>query len=258
MPFLETFRQWNVSPNTFVRECLGATPDDWQEKALVSYAAHNWTSITGCMGCGKTTVLAWLALHFLITRLDGRIAVTSATLKSLEDNLWHDVLMWIDRSNFLKNNLFIQSQNIIRYGENHMSVISKRNWNGTKEHQMAVFSSFFGSDHCLYIADEAENVPKSVLTSTYRRIPECKYLIAGSPSRAGGALYEAKLDKKWQHINVTGDPDAPNRSPRVQIDWAQQMIERYGRDNAWVRAKVLGEWPFNINAPATSFQPQTA
>ena len=35
----------------------------------------------------------------------------------------------------------------------------------------------------------------------------------------------------------------PRRTPRVSIEWANQQIEKYGRDNPWVLINVFGEFP---------------
>ena len=44
-------------------------------------------------------------------------------------------------------------------------------------------------------------------------------------------------------IEITGDPDDPNRSPRISIQWAREQITKYGRDNAWVLVNVFGKFP---------------
>jgi phage terminase large subunit len=50
-------------------------------------------------------------------------------------------------------------------------------------------------------------------------------------------------------VTITGDPDDPNRSPRIKLEWAKQQISQYGRENPWVKINVLGEFPpASINA----------
>jgi phage terminase large subunit len=50
-------------------------------------------------------------------------------------------------------------------------------------------------------------------------------------------------------VTITGDPDDPNRSPRIKLEWAKQQIAQYGRDNPWVKINVLGDFPpSSINA----------
>ena len=50
-------------------------------------------------------------------------------------------------------------------------------------------------------------------------------------------------------IEITGDPDDPARSPRIDTEWARQQIHDHGRDNPWVMVNVLGKFPpASINA----------
>jgi hypothetical protein len=87
-------------------------------------------------------------------------------------------------------------------------------------------------------------------------------------------LYEAatRLRHLWTIIKVTGDPDDPHawvNSPRVvaaatpgqqsPAEWARQQIAAYGRDNPWVKAYILGEFPpASINTLLTLEQVEAA
>jgi hypothetical protein len=62
-------------------------------------------------------------------------------------------------------------------------------------------------------------------------------------------LFAASQSDNWTVIRITGDPDDPKRSPRIDIEWARQQIALYGRENAWVMAYILGRFPpGSINA----------
>jgi hypothetical protein len=58
-------------------------------------------------------------------------------------------------------------------------------------------------------------------------------------------LYAAvtTLRELWTIITITGDPDDPNRSPRISLEWAKEMIAKYGRSDPWVMAYILGLFP---------------
>jgi hypothetical protein len=60
-----------------------------------------------------------------------------------------------------------------------------------------------------------------------------------------GPLYAActKARRFWRVIEITADPDNPNRTTRVSIEHARQQIANYGRDNPWVKVRVFGEFP---------------
>jgi hypothetical protein len=44
-------------------------------------------------------------------------------------------------------------------------------------------------------------------------------------------------------IEITGDPDSPKRSTRIDPAWARAQILQYGADNPWVLANVFGKFP---------------
>lgn len=41
-------------------------------------------------------------------------------------------------------------------------------------------------------------------------------------------------------VEVTDDP---MRAPRISLQWANEQIEKYGKDNSWVLVNVFGEFP---------------
>lgn len=50
-------------------------------------------------------------------------------------------------------------------------------------------------------------------------------------------------------VVITGDPDDPRRSKRIDPVWASEQIKAYGRDNPWVKSFILGQFPpSSINA----------
>jgi phage terminase large subunit len=70
-------------------------------------------------------------------------------------------------------------------------------------------------------------------------------LQAGNPTSHSGMLYAAatQLRDKWFIIRITGDPDDPRRSKRIDITWAGEQIRLWGRDNPWVMSFILGLFP---------------
>jgi hypothetical protein len=60
-----------------------------------------------------------------------------------------------------------------------------------------------------------------------------------------GPLYDAAVTHRHlsQVIKVTGDPDDPKRSPRVDLEWARQQVETYSRSSPWGMVNVLAMFP---------------
>src|ERR1700676_5035469 len=80
--------RWREQPQLFVRECLGVTPDAWQDDVLAAFPTNQRLAMKACKGPGKTAVEVWLAWNFLLTRSHPKIAATSITRENLADNLW--------------------------------------------------------------------------------------------------------------------------------------------------------------------------
>jgi phage terminase large subunit len=105
--------------------------------------------------------------------------------------------------------------------------------------------------HAKYIAyflDESGDMPTSLGRTAEQGLGNCawgKILTGGNTTSQTGLLYEVAVRQRhlWTVFSITGDPTNPKRSPRVPIDWAKQQIESYGRENPWVMAFVLGEFP---------------
>src|SRR4051794_5867971 len=85
------------NPVLFVRELLGAEPDRWQVAFLQNVAKHDRVAVRSGHGVGKTTVLAWLCLWFLLTRFPVKIAVTAPSATQLESALLPEVSKWMRR-----------------------------------------------------------------------------------------------------------------------------------------------------------------
>jgi phage terminase large subunit len=103
------------------------------------------------------------------------------------------------------------------------------------------------ADYILFILDESGGIPDAVMASAEAALSTCKE--GHIPSRKPDALGRPSLSglhkrrHMWRVFEMTGDPDDPKRSPRVSNEWARQQIEKYGRDNPWVRINVFAEFP---------------
>ncbi|HEY4171308.1 MAG TPA: hypothetical protein VGM96_31240, partial [Reyranella sp.] len=97
----EAFQAWNDDPPRFVRNVFGVRPDPWQDEVLAAFPKAPRLAMKACKGPGKTTVMAWLAWNFLLTRDDPKIAATSVSGDNLADNLWAEMAKWQAKSPML-------------------------------------------------------------------------------------------------------------------------------------------------------------
>jgi phage terminase large subunit len=97
---------------------------------------------------------------------------------------------------------------------------------------------------CCSVIDESGAIPTTVLRAAEQALSNCEFgkiLQAGNPISLEGMLYAAatQLAHQWHIIRVTGDPDDPKRSPRIDLEWARHQID-LRPDNPWVMSYILG------------------
>jgi len=248
---------WRSDPVKFVRDLFNVEPDEWQKDVLEAFASRDKDksriSMCAAAGPGKSTALAWCALNFLLCYADignhPKGAAVSVTQDNLKDNLWPEIAKWMNRSEMLRE-MFVWTKTRV-FAKEHPETwfISARSWSkSADEEEQGRTLSGLHSDYVLYLIDESGDIPIPVLRSAEQGLTSCRWgkiLQAGNPTSHEGMLYASttKLRDKWFVININGDPDDPKRSPRIDIEWAREQINNYGRDNPWVMSYILGKFP---------------
>jgi hypothetical protein len=261
----QRLKVWRDDPCRFVLDVFGALPDRWQEQALQAIAVDQRVAMSACKGPGKSCVLAWTIWWFLATRVDAQIICTSVTGKNLQDGLWKELAVWQSKSGLLQDLFEITSERIISREQPKTWWASARSWaQDADATQQANTLAGFHAAHVMIVLDEIGSYPLGVLAAAEgifaNKDVEAKIVGAGNPTRPDGPLYliagknrgvlpearrkgEKQKPGKWDVIFITGDPDDPARSPRIDAAWAQQLIDDFGRDHDWVRVNVLGQFP---------------
>lgn len=251
-------RKYRFNLHAFAFEQFGMTPDLWQSDvfdAVVSGdPAKQRISLQACVGPGKTAVLAIIGWWFLtVWGTPGnhpKGAAVSVTEDNLNDNLWPEFAKWRSRSPLIMEMFEWTKTRIFAKDHPETWFISARTYSKTAdpEEQGRTLSGLH-SDYVLALVDESGEVPPAVLRAAEQALSTNpifgKIIQAGNPSSLEGALYAAAstLAHLWHVVRITGDPDDPKRSPRINIDWARQQIATYGRDNPWIMYSILGLFP---------------
>ena len=243
--------RWRLHADDFVRECIGVTPDAWQLEALqsVSRPEIERVGMKACKGPGKTAVLAWIVLWFLVTRPYSKVACTSISGDNLSTNLWPELAKWLSQSAFLMATCeWTKTRVSVKEAPDQWFAVA-RSWSQSADAtQQANTLAGIHADYVLFVLDESGGMPQAIMTTAEAVLAtgkETKIVQAGNPTSLDGPLYRACVTDRalWHVVTITGDPDAPNRSPRIKAEWARQQITQYGRDNPWVTINVLGEFP---------------
>lgn len=250
-------RSWRENPVQFVYDNFQVDPDPWQREALSAFASTDEDkrriSLQACAGPGKSAVLAWCGWNFLGCYAEKgnhpKGAAVSITADNLKDNLWPEFSKWQSRSEYLKAAFTWTKERI--YANDHPETwfMSARSFAKTaNEEEQGRTMSGLHSEFVLCLFDESGDMPPAVLRAGEQALTACKWgklMQAGNPTSHTGMLYAAatRLRHQWYIIRITSDPDDPNRSSRIDIKWAREQIQNYGRDNPWVMAYILGMFP---------------
>lgn len=251
-------RGWREQPAQYVHENFQVEPDIWQLRALEAFASQDpitfRISLQACAGPGKSAVLAWCGLNFLSCYGEKgehpKAAAISITADNLKDNLWAEFSKWQSRSPFLMGALTWTKERIFAKDHPETWFMSARSFSkkANEEEQGRTLSGLH-SKYVLYLIDESGDIPPSVLKSAEQGLstgPKFgKIVQAGNPTSLTGMLHAAatELADMWTIIRITGDPDDLSRSNRISIEWAREQIKKYGRENPWVMAFILGLFP---------------
>lgn len=252
-----SIRRWRHDTRAMVRELFKVEPDIWQGLFLVALCNHDVPkmriALQACAGPGKSTALAWAGLWFMLCHGElgehPKGAAISSTGENLQDNLWAEIAKWRQRSELLMNAFDLTTSALFSRDHPDTWFLSARSFSKTAdpEEQGRTLSGLH-SKYVLILVDESGDTPVQVLKTGEQAFARCEFgriCQAGNPTSLDGMLYAASttLADQWYVLRITGDPDATDRSPRIDIDWAREQIEKWGRDDPWVMAYILGTFP---------------
>ena len=250
-----TIAERRADPVRFVREVFGAEPDAWQVDALRAVAKNPKVAMSACKGPGKSCLLAWVILWFLASHHNAQVIATSITADNLKDNLWKELAYWRAKSPLLQAAFEFNAERIKSVDHPNTWWVSARAFSQSADpSQQANTLAGFHGENILIVLDEVGDYPMGVLAAAeaiFANKVNAKLVVAGNPTSVHGPLYAivTKDAASWHAVFITGDPDDPKRSPRIDIDWARAEIAKHGRDNPWVMVNILGLFP-----PAASNQ----
>lgn len=254
-------REWRHDPVKFVRDVFHAEPDAWQLDVLTMAGkpGRKRIAMKACAGPGKTAVLAWLGWHrlacFAARNEHPKGAAVSITSDNLKDNLWAELARWQNESQFLQQAFVWQKERIFARDHPETWFLSAKGWSKSSDLE-AIGRTLSGlhSRFPFYLIDESGDIPPNMVRSAEQGLTSCDdglIITAGNTTSQTGLLYEVctRGREQWQVMSITADPEDPMRTPRVDIGWARENIAKYGRDNPWVMAYILGQFPpGSINA----------
>lgn len=230
---LDTYREDAVK---FVREVLGVDPTPHQEAVLRSLTSEKSIVIKSGHGVGKTALLSWVVLWWLLTKPLSKVPITAPTMHQLKDIFWSELSYWYSRSELMQR-LFERGATKLhprsdKYKDTWFAVLVS----ARKPENMQGFHSrdlLFVVDEAFGISDEMFQVIDGALTNK-----GAKLIAVGNPTKTHGYMYDAfKSDEFLKFTFSSVD------SPLVSKAWLERMEKLYGKESDVYKVRVLGEFP---------------
>lgn len=249
---------WKADPVLFVRDNFKVEPDAWQADTLALLGApsrpRRRIGMKACTGPGKSALLAWAGWHRLVCFAEKgehpKGYALSVTADNLKDTLWAELSKWQTRSPFLTEAFAWTKERIFARDHPETWFLSARAF--AKDADAEAIGRTLSGLHSKFpfiLLDETGEMPISVARAADQiftgDLIDGAVLAAGNPTSTDGLLYHicSTARSGWDIITITADPDDPKRTPRVDIEHAREMIRLYGKDNPWVMATILGQFP---------------
>lgn len=242
----------------FAQNVLRVQGDKWQtlywEACSLINNDKRMLALNACKGPGKSFALAVAGWWWMFTRWHANGVAMSITGDNLRDCLWTEFARLQQRSPMLETLFAHRGERIESKDYPKDWWLSARSFpqNADKGQQANTLAGVHGR-HPIVICDEVGDYPDGVVVAAEAVLaslvdgkpPDGRVMLAGNPTSTEGPLYRVtKRDRqRWWVYEISSDPKDPNRTPRVDVEWAQAQIDTWGRESDFVKVNILGQFP---------------
>lgn len=230
------------NPVLFVKSVIGFDLTEQQTKLIE--AAHKMDARVACKsatGTGKTTTLACLILHQLITQPSCKILATAPSSGQLKRGLRSELELLHGRMQPLFKNQYELQQDVVyltgKKGTQFCSLVSADTSN---QESLAGFHA----KKVLVLMDEASAIEQEKYDTLVGNLTTkgSSLIQISNPVRSDGPFRnlwaKPENQKLWELITL----DAFH-SPLISKEWIDMIRAEYGEDSDFWRMRVLGEFP---------------
>ena len=234
--------EWRRSPRRFVTEVFDPAPtlEAWQGQALDLVGEHDRVAIRSGHGVGKTTLVAWIVLWFLLTRFPTRVPVTANSQDQLRDVVWPALLKWHRALKEPLRSWLIPSATHLHLASAPEDAFAVAR-TASRDNPEALQG--FHAEHVLFAIEEASGIHDIVFEVAQGALSTAgaKVLMVSNPTRLTGYFHDAftrpGFAERWAKMHVNSE-DVPRA--RGHID---DIVARYGLESNAYRVRVKGDFP---------------
>lgn len=236
---LELLKRGRLTFNSFCRDVIKVDPT-WQQQQFID----NWDkgershAIRSGHGAGKSTVLGWFVIFYLLSYEDALLPITGSAFDQVKKTLWKEVVRAYRR-------LPHQARNQL---EKYASEIRRKD---NSEDAMAFIRTAdegdnfqgFHSPHMVFIVDEASAVADDIFEVIDGAMTEDDngIVMTGNPTQLSGEFYDAFHRNRTLYAILRWNGE---ESPLVSKNHLKKLEKKYnGRDSNEYKVRVLGDFP---------------
>lgn len=232
----DRFGPYREDPVGFVEEILGVEPEPYQAEVLSAAAQDSRITWRAAHGVGKTTVLSWTLVWWLLTRPFSRVLIVApAYERQVGRYLLPEVRKWNRRApESLPIEVRAQTVEVAGFG---------REWFATGV-QASDPSKIEGAhaESVAVLADEAKGLPADVVAALHGTQTDQSgdrlYMLASVPGGPSGPFYDSCRSDAWTSFHT-----AASDSSLVSDIWIDERREEWGEGSPLFTARVEGEFP---------------
>jgi len=203
-------------------------------------------------GIGKSSLVGWLILWFMTTRLGGSVIVTANTEDQLKSRTWAELGKWhtlaINSHWFDKTALSLRPAPWFEKALKEQLQIDTGYYYALaqlwSEENPEAFAGVHNHAGVLLIFDEASGIPKPIWTVSEgfftEPVVDRYWLAFSNPRRNTGSFFECFHGQRdyWERMSI--DSRSVEGTDKAVLN---QIISKYGEDSDEARKEVKGEFP---------------
>jgi phage terminase large subunit len=254
-------RDWKDNPVHFVCEAIGAQPDPWQCDVLDTLMIEDNVALRACHGVGKTAVLSWFVLWFLLTKKDAIIPTTSLTYnKQVRDVLWGTgIARWFQEA---QNNVPWLTQNFDLLTTRLAHKTAPGRWYAVGIAPTAIKMEGYHSENLAAVVDEAKGIQRATWDALQgmRTTDRPKFFVASTPGSKTDEFFKicTQYRETWKALFVIHPaflrptlhrPEAKPYShggtyysERVRAEWGRERALEWGENSGVYQRRVIGDF----------------
>lgn len=186
----------------------------------------------------NTTLIAILALWFVLTHYDCKCVITAASQDQLRDGAWSEVRKWAAcLPAELRDQLDIGEERLSIKAAPEMGFVVRRT--ASKSNPEALQG--IHATHVLYLIDESSGIEDVVFEVAAGSLSTkgAMACLFSNPTRSSGFFFDThhKLRHRWR-THVVSSEDVPRARGHIE-----DIVAAYGKGSNRFRVRVLGEFP---------------